>query len=137
MNFPVYIAPSPDGLPWLTLLLLSPLVGMALVGLAAWMRLDDRTVRLGVTAWMGVPLAIAMVVWSRFDPLAVADGQGVVQLAEKVPWISAIRVDYFLGVDGLSLPLVLLTVVMAPVAAVASWDVGDRAKAHYALLLLL
>ncbi len=137
MTLAPYLIPSPDGVPWLTLLLLSPLLGMLLVGLAAWLGLDDRTVRLGVTAWMGVPIALAAVVWARFDPGATAAGQGAVQLVEKVPWISAIRVDYFLGVDGLSLPLVLLTVAMAPVAALASWGVTDRAKAHYALLLLL
>ncbi|MFV9505295.1 MAG: complex I subunit 4 family protein [Oscillochloridaceae bacterium umkhey_bin13] len=137
MPLPPYLLASPDGVPWLTLLVLSPVLGILLVGLAAWLRLDDRLVRLGVTTWLGVPLVIALVVWSRFDPLATAAGQGTVQLVEKMPWISAIRVDYFLGVDGLSLPLVLLTVVMGPIAALASWNITDRVKAHYALLLLL
>ncbi|MBC8077954.1 MAG: NADH-quinone oxidoreductase subunit M, partial [Chloroflexales bacterium] len=63
--------------------------------------------------------------------------QGAFQFAERVPWISAIRVNYFLAVDGLSLPLVLLTAVMMPVAAFASWGVAERVRAHYALLLLL
>lgn len=137
MNLPPYLIPSPDGIPWLTLLMLSPLVGMLLVGLAGWLRMDDRMVRLGVTAWTGVPIALAAVVWSRFDPTAAAQGQGAIQLVEKIPWINAIRVDYFLGVDGISLPLVLLTVVMAPVAMIASWGIAERVKAHYALLLLL
>jgi NADH-quinone oxidoreductase subunit M len=137
MNLPAYLTPSPDGLPWLTLLLLAPLIGVLLVGLAALLRLDDRTVRLGATAWMGVPIALAALVWARFDAGATAGGQGVVQLVEKLPWINAVRVDYFLGVDGLSLPLLLLTVVMAPVAAAASWGITERVKAHYALLLLL
>jgi NADH-quinone oxidoreductase subunit M len=137
MDLPAYLIPSPDGVPWLTLLVLSPLLGIALVGLAAALRLDDRVTRLGATAWTGVPLAIALVVWSRFDPTASAAGQGAVQLVEKIPWIQAVRVDYFLGVDGLSLPLVLLTVAIAPVAMLASWRLTDRAKAHYALLLLL
>ncbi len=137
MELPPYLMASPDGVPWLTLLVLSPLVGILLVGLATWLRLDDRMVRLGVTAWTGVPIAIAAVIWTRFDPAATAAGQGVVQLVEKVPWIQAVRVDYFLGVDGLSMPLVLLTAVMAPVAALASWRLTDRVKPHYALLLLL
>ena len=137
MNVPSYLAFSPDGVPWLTLLLLSTLAGVLLVGLAGWLRLPDRVVRLGVTAWMGVPLALAAVVWSRFNPGATASGQGTVQLVELIPWIKAIHVDYFLGVDGLSLPLILLTVVMAPVAAIASWGVTDRPKAHFALLLVL
>ncbi len=123
--------------PWLTLLVLTPLLGMVLVGLAGWLRLDDRLVKLGVTAWMGVPIGIAALVWAGFDSTATSNGQGVVQFVEKIPWIQAVRVDYFLGVDGLSLPLVLLTVVMAPVAALASFGISERVKVHYALLLLL
>ena len=137
MNFPPYLIASPDGVPWLTLLLLSTLAGILLVGLAGWLRLPDRIVRLGVTAWMGVPFAIAMLIWARFNAGATASGQGVVQMVEQIAWIKAIHIDYFLGVDGLSLPLILLTVVMAPVAALSSWGVSDRPKAHYALLLLL
>ncbi|MEI7643872.1 MAG: NADH-quinone oxidoreductase subunit M [Chloroflexales bacterium] len=134
---PAYLMSSPDGVPWLTLLLLSPLLGMALVGLAGALRWDDRLVKIGVAAWMGLPIAIAAVVAAGFSPAATADGQGVVQFAEKIAWITAIRVDYFLGVDGLSLPMVLLTVVMAPLAVAASWGVTERVKTHFALLLLL
>ncbi|MBX0327531.1 NADH-quinone oxidoreductase subunit M [Oscillochloris sp. ZM17-4] len=134
---PAYLIPSPGGVPWLTLLMLSPLLGIALVGMAGALRWDDRLVKIGVTAWMGLPIAIAAVVAAGFNATATADGQGAVQFVEKIPWIQAIRVDYFLGVDGLSLPLVLLTVVMAPLAAAASWGVTERAKTHFALLLLL
>jgi NADH-quinone oxidoreductase subunit M len=137
MSFPAYLIPSPDGVPWLTLLLLSPLLGAALVGLAGALRWDDRIVRIGATAWTGVPIALAFLVWARFDATAVAGGQGVVQLVERVPWIRAVRVDYFLGVDGISLPLVLLTVLMTPLALLASWGVTTRAKTHFALLLIL
>ncbi|MCG8352638.1 MAG: NADH-quinone oxidoreductase subunit M, partial [Chloroflexales bacterium] len=123
--------------PWLTLLLLAPLVGMVLVGLAGALRLDDRLVKLGVTAWMLIPLGLAIFVWAGFDTTATSNGQGTVQFVEKIPWIRAVRVDYFLGVDGISLPLILLTVVMAPIAALASFNVTERVKVHYTLLLLL
>lgn len=137
MSLPSYLLPAPDGLPWLTLLVLAPLAGILLIGLAGWLRLSDRLVRLGVTAWMFVPLGIAAVVWAGFAAGATADGQGVVQYVEKIPWVQAIRVDYFVGVDGISLPLVLLTVVMAPIGALASFGVTERVKLHYAMLLLL
>ncbi|MEI8307001.1 MAG: NADH-quinone oxidoreductase subunit M [Chloroflexales bacterium] len=137
MNLPAYLMPSPDGVPWLTLLLLSPLLGIVLVGLAGALRWDDRLVKIGVVAWMGLPIALAAVVAAGFQAAATSDGQGLVQFVEKIPWIQAIRVDYFLGVDGLSLPMVLLTVVMAPLAVAASWGVTERVKTHFALLLLL
>jgi NADH-quinone oxidoreductase subunit M len=137
MSFPAYLIPSPDGVPWLTLLLLSPLVGALLVGLAGALRWDDRIVRIGATAWTGVPIALAFLVWARFDATAVADGQGAIQLVERIPWIRAVRVDYFLGVDGISLPLILLTVLMTPLALAASWNITTRAKTHFALLLIL
>lgn len=137
MNLPEYLLPAADGVPWLTLLVLSPLVGIALIGLSWLLKLDARTIKTGVLAWTGVPLLLAGLIWARFDPNAVASGQGAVQLVERVPWIQAVRVDYFLGVDGLSMPLVLLTAVMTPVAVIASWGVSERVRAHLALLLLL
>ncbi len=137
MPLPAYLMAAPDGVPWLTLLVLAPLAGVLLVGLAALLRLDDRLVKIGVTAWMLVPIGLALAVWAGFDARSTADGQGVIQFVERVPWVQAIRVDYFLGVDGLSLPLVLLTVVMAPIAALASFNVSTNARVHFALLLLL
>jgi NADH-quinone oxidoreductase subunit M len=125
-----------DG-PWLTLLVLSPLVGLLLVVLAGALRLDDRIVKLGAAAWTLTSLGLAIFLWSGFNPAAVADGQGVVQFVEKVTWIEAIKVDYFLGVDGISLPLIILTTVMAPIAMLASFSVNERVKMHYALLFLL
>lgn len=54
--------------PWLTLLILSPLVGLALAGLAGTLRLDDRTVKIGATAWSTIPLALAIIVWVGVRP---------------------------------------------------------------------
>src|SRR6266545_5139103 len=123
--------------PWLTLLVLSPVVGLLLVALAGALRLDDRLVKIAATAWTLTSLGIAIFLWAGFDRAAVADGQAVVQFVEKVNWIQAIQVDYFLGVDGISLPLVILTTVMAPIAMLASFNVAQRVKMHYALLFLL
>ncbi len=125
-----------DG-PWLTLLVLSPVAGALLVALAGWLKLDDRLVKTGATAWSLTSIGLALFLWAGFDPNAVANGQGTIQYAEVIPWIEAIKVDYFLGLDGISLPLVLLTVVMTPIAMLASFDVGSRVKMHYALLFLL
>jgi NADH-quinone oxidoreductase subunit M len=132
---PNYLIPS-DG-PWLTLLVLSPIAGLLLVALAGALRLEDRLVKLGAAAWSLTSLGLAIFIWAGFDPSAVADGQAVVQFVEKVPWVDAVRVDYFLGVDGISLPLVVLTAVMTPIAMLASFGVTQRVKIHYALIFLL
>ena len=94
--------------PWLTLLVLSPIAGLLLVMLAGALRLYDRVVKLGATAWSLTSLGLAIFIWAGFNPAAVAEGQGVIQFVEKISWIEAIKVDYFLGVDGISLPLVIL-----------------------------
>src|SRR5690242_6897731 len=96
---------QPSQFPILTLLVLSPLVGMLLALFAP----NDRLVKRAAVAWSLVPLALAVYLWAGFDSSLVRDGQGVVQFVERVPWIDAIHINYFLGVDGISLPLVILT----------------------------
>src|SRR5262245_9602682 len=130
-----YLAFS-DG-AWLTFLVLSPVVGALLVALGGALQLDDRVVKLSATAWSLTSLGLAIALWAGFNPAAVAEGQGVVQFVEKVPWIDAIKVDYFLGVDGISLPLVILTTAMTPIAMLASFGIQERVKIHYALIFLL
>lgn len=62
---------------------------------------------------------------------------------ERMPWIDlrfisgGLRVEYFLGVDGLSFPLVALSVVVLLIAVVSSWNVTDRSKGYFTLLLIL
>src|SRR5689334_5082940 len=125
-----------DG-PWLTLLVLTPVIGAILIAIMGAARVDDRLVKTLSTAWSLIPIGLAIYIWSVFDPSAVAGGQGVVQLVEKLPWIDAVKVDYFLGVDGISLPLVILTAVMSPIAMLSSFGITHRVKMHYALLFLL
>jgi NADH-quinone oxidoreductase subunit M len=133
---PTYLY-SNSPIPLLTLLVLAPLAGMLLVGLGAALRLDRRIVQIGATAWSLVPIGLAVMIYAGFDPGAVRDGQQVLQYVEKIPWTQAIRVDYFMGVDGLSLPLILLTAVMTPVAMLASLSTERHVAAHYALIFLL
>lgn len=134
---PSYLMPAQ--IPFLTLLILAPLVGVLLIAVGAALRLDERLTKIGTTLWSLTSLGLAVVIWADFDPSLVSDQgqQGVVQFVEKIPWITAIRVDYFVGVDGISLPLVLLTTLLTPVALLASFNVTERVRAHYALLFLL
>ena len=59
---PPYLTPPPDGVPWLTLLVLWPMVGLLLIGLGALSNLSDRVVKQGVVAWMTGAIGLAAVV---------------------------------------------------------------------------
>jgi NADH-quinone oxidoreductase subunit M len=78
-------------------------------------------------------LAVSVPLWRRFDKSL--DG---FQFVERAEWIPSLGIRYSLGVDGISLLLVLLTALMGAVAVLSSWDaVHDRLKQYYALLLVL
>jgi NADH-quinone oxidoreductase subunit M len=51
------------------------------------------------------------------------------QFVEKIPWIETFRVEYFLGVDGFSLPLILLTTFLTPIVIIAGWEVIKKIPA--------
>ncbi len=79
-----------------------------------------------------VPFALSLVLWARFDP----DLPGF-QFEEQYIWYEAIRSTLHLGVDGLSLTMVLLTTLLTPLAILASFGITDRVKAYMMLFLML
>jgi len=54
-----------------------------------------------------------------------------------VSWLGKVKIDYFLGVDGLSMPMVLLTAIVSLIALVSSWKIDKSVKGYFALFLLL
>ena len=116
-------------MPLLTLATFLPILG----GLVL-MALPDRSARvahglsIGVTA---VTFLITLVIWSRG---IVAGGFAQV---EEVAWIPAIGAAYRLGLDGLSLPLVLLTSLLFLASAIYSARIGERAASYVVLMLML
>ena len=60
------------------------------------------------------------------------------QFVERAPWIPSIGADYFLGIDGLSTLLILLTTLMGTIAVLSSWEaITERVKEYYIFLLVL
>ena len=60
------------------------------------------------------------------------------QFIERVPWIEAFNVWYYLGIDGLSAPLILLTTFITPLIVIAGWDsIKNRPSQYYAAFLIL
>jgi NADH-quinone oxidoreductase subunit M len=79
-----------------------------------------------------VPLVLSVLLWVRFNP----DVTGF-QFEEKYNWYAAIGSSLHLGVDGLSLTMILLTTLLTPLAILASFSVTDRVKAYMMLFLFL
>jgi NADH-quinone oxidoreductase subunit M len=79
-----------------------------------------------------LPFALSLIAWSRFN----ADAAGF-QFEEKYQWYSAIGSSLHLGIDGLSLTMVLLTTLLTPLAILASFSVTDRVKPYMMLFLFL
>src|SRR5437870_616494 len=59
------------------------------------------------------------------------------QFGLKIPWMPSFGIDYSMGIDGISLFLILLTTVLTPLAILASWTITDRLKEYFIFMLLL
>jgi NADH-quinone oxidoreductase subunit M len=116
--------------PWITLLTATPLVGACLLGaLRGRAQALARTLAL---AFSFVALAQALFLGARFDTAAAG-----LQFVERHAWVPTLGIDYFVGIDGLSLLMVLLTALVMPMALLASGRVEERASLYFALLLFL
>lgn len=69
--------------------------------------------------------------WRRFDPEATG-----YQLVEHVPWLPEYGIYYFVGIDGISLVLVLLTTFLMPIVLLSSWNEIERSLRSYLFLML-
>jgi NADH-quinone oxidoreductase subunit M len=78
------------------------------------------------------PFALSLVLWFSFN----SSVEGF-QFEEKYTWYEAINSSFHLGVDGLSLTMVLLTTLLTPLAILASFGISDRVKAYMMLFLFL
>ena len=78
-------------------------------------------------------LVLAALVWSRFDPANAA-----FQLVETRVWLPSVGISYRLGVDGISLLLVMLTALLQPLVFISSWrSIRDKVKGYVVSMLLL
>ncbi len=125
------------GSSWLlTLMVFFPLVGAALVLLAPRGRV--RLVRAIALATSLVPLAAAVEVVARFDrTFSLAAGNYGAQFVQHAVWIPSFNVEYYVGVDGLSVTMVLLTALVTTIAIIASFGIDKSVRGYFALLLLL
>ncbi len=120
----------------LTLLTFIPAAGAAIVALLP--RDNPKLVRWFSILVTGIVLAIAVSLYPQFDRGIVGiDQEATFQFVEKGAWIPAFNINYFVGVDGLSFPMVLLTALLCFLCIPASWGITKGVKGYHALFLLL
>jgi NADH-quinone oxidoreductase subunit M len=116
--------------PILSLLLWLPIVGGLLVLLAG--RVAPQTVRWLALFVSVLAFAVSVPLWTQFDPTTAA-----MQFTEKLPWISTFNVYYSLGVDGIAMPLILLTTFVTVLVVIAGWEVIQYKTAQYFAAFLI
>ena len=124
--------------PLLSWIVFFPLLGIPLILLVPAGR--ERLTRWIALAVAAVPLALAVKLAWTFDPgITRESGNWGLQFVEHVPWIRALNVEYYLGVDGISVTMALLTALVSLIAVGASWSipVTQHLRGYFSLLLLL
>ncbi|MBI1992106.1 MAG: NADH-quinone oxidoreductase subunit M, partial [Candidatus Omnitrophica bacterium] len=114
----------------LTLLLLCPLIGMLVV--LALPNTSVRAIRAASLLSTGAALIVSLALLRGFQT-----SQAAMQFHERLSWIPQLNIFYSLGVDGISLPMVLLTALLGFLACLASSSITERRKEYYFLYLLL
>lgn len=118
-------------LPYLSLIVFLPLLGAIVIAFLPKENL--KAIRSTAAIFTGLALALSVLLLLQFSPKAAGP-----QFVEKTVWVDNFNIQYFLGVDGLSLPLVVLTTLLTFLAVLASWNpVNRRVKEYNALLLIL
>jgi len=114
-------------LTWVTFIPILGLIGILFVP-------KDRSEysRLIAAIATGIQLWVALMILFGFDTSASR-----MQFVEQANWITTFHIQYHMGVDGLSISMVLLTALLSFIGIFASWNIGKALKGYFALFLLL
>jgi NADH-quinone oxidoreductase subunit M len=114
----------------LTFILFSPTVAAAIIVLLP--RENVKLIRWFAVLASLVPLGLGIWLWLSYD-----SSQAGFQFTEQVAWYEAVNSSYHLGVDGISVPMVLLTTLLTPLALIISWSISENVRSYMALFLFL
>ena len=114
-------------LSWLIWL---PIIGMVVIVLIP--RSQEDIIKKVAAVFTGVQFLFSIVLWKQFD-----QANGSMQFMERADWIPSFNISYILGVDGLSLPMVILTAMLCFIGVFVSWNNTKAVKGYFALYLLL
>ena len=120
----------------LSLLIFIPVIGsIAMIIASTSIGKENKNIyKIIALAATGVQLILATILYINFDPsLGIEESPFTVQ----IDWISSFNIQYFIGVDGLSMPMVLLTALLSFLCIGISWNVNKAPLGYFALFLLL
>ncbi|MEH1936069.1 MAG: NADH-quinone oxidoreductase subunit M [Nostoc sp.] len=115
----------------LSVLILVPLIGAALIGFSP-SGISGKFARRVALVFASIAFLWTIVLAIQFHP-----GEITQQFAESVPWVDVLGLNYNLGIDGLSLPLLVLNGLLTCIAIYSSDESLQRPKFYYCLILLL
>src|SRR5712671_368910 len=117
---------------YLSIILFTPLAGALILLLVN--KQQENAIRWIANIVALIGFAVSVPLWFRYQP----SGAAQFQFVERAPWIPSVGAEYFLGVDGLSMLLILLTTMMGFIAILSSWTaITERVKEYYIFLLVL
>ena len=128
-------------LSWITFL---PVVGMVIVLMLPKEKKD--TIRWTALVIAALQVVLGVFLFMRFDrSLGGINSESGMQFLEKFSWIDVrsvswfgrLHIEYFLGIDGISVVMVLLTALISFIAVISSWNIEKSLKGYFALFLLL
>ena len=119
---------------WLTTIVFLPLAGAIIIAL--FVR-GDKNVRWFAGIISLAELVLSIAVFAQYDLGAGADQFQLVDKIEDWIPVESFKVQYFLAIDGLSAPMVLLTGILGMVSVFASWSVKERLPEYFMWLLIL
>ena len=115
----------------LSIVLFAPLAGFAILLLIPGSQKNLIKVWANLVGFASFLISLPLV--SRFDKTTAG-----FQMVERANWIPSIGAKYLIGIDGISLLLVMLTTLVSFLAILSSWNaIDDRVKEYYAMFLLL
>ncbi|MCH8287677.1 MAG: NADH-quinone oxidoreductase subunit M [Candidatus Marinimicrobia bacterium] len=107
-----------------------PVLGMVVILLIP--RDKSYIIKVIAAVTTGIQLWLAVQLFLIFDRTTSA-----MQFVEHYSWIPAFNIEYYMGVDGLSAPMIMLTALLSFICIFASWNIEKAVKGYFALFLLL
>lgn len=121
----------PTGIPWLSIIWLVPVI--AAFGVLLIPETQKQTIRIAGTLAALICLALTSALYGAYDTTSAQ----TFQFTERLAWLPQFGITYLLGVDGISLALMLMTGIVLVASCLISWSVETRVREYWALMLLL